>query len=322
MFLFDETIAIILLIALIADAFFGDPPEVWERVPHPVVLAGRLIGFLDRHLNRSQTRHEGIRAVAILVIVAGVAGLAIHLLTRSNPMGILLEIAVVTILLAQRSLYDHVNAVATAFREGGLEAARDAVSQIVGRDPEKLDKAGICRAAIETTAENFSDGVVAPAFWYLVGGLPGMLIYKAVNTADSMIGHRTPRYEQFGWAAARLDDLMNHVPARISAVLIWVTALLPGGDCRSAARAMREDAPRHRSPNAGWPEAAMAGALGLALAGPRYYESRKVMDAWMNKKGNRRASRDDLYNALGFYVKSCYVHGGAIALLAVFSLLV
>lgn len=322
MFLFDETIAIILLLALIADALFGDPPELWERVPHPVVLAGDLIGFLDRRLNRSQKRDDGIKAVVILVFLAGMAGLAIHLLARFHSVAILLEIAAVTVLLAQRSLYEHVNAVALAFREGGLEAARDAVSLIVGRDPEKLDKAGVCRSAIETAAENFSDGVVAPAFWYLIGGLPGMAIYKAVNTADSMIGHHTPRYEQFGWAAARLDDLMNHIPARMSAVLIWLAAMLPGGDCRSAARAMREDAPLHRSPNAGWPEAAMAGALGLALAGPRYYESGKVKDAWMNKKGNRAATQEDIRKALGFYVKSCYALGGAVALLAVFSLLI
>jgi adenosylcobinamide-phosphate synthase len=322
MFLLDETIAVILLLALIADAFFGDPQELWERIPHPVVLMGRLIGFLDRRMNRTQNRPEGVRAIAILVIVAGATGLAIHLLARAHPMGFVLEGTVVTVLLAQRSLYDHVNAVAMAFREGGLDAARYAVSQIVGRDPAKLDEAGICRAAIETTAENFSDGVVAPAFWYLVGGLPGMMIYKAVNTADSMIGHRTPRHEQFGWAAARLDDWMNHVPARISAGLIWVAALLPGFDRRSAVRAVREDAARHRSPNAGWPEAAMAGALGLALAGPRYYETGKVMDAWMNKQGNRRACRADIRSALGFYVKSCYVHGAAVGLLAVSALLI
>jgi adenosylcobinamide-phosphate synthase len=322
MFLFDETTILILLLALVADAYFGDPQEVWERIPHPVVLAGRLIGFLDRRLNRSQKRNEGTKAVAILVFVAGLAGLAIHLLAWFHPMGILLEIAMVTALLAQRSLYHHVNAVALAFREGGLDAAQDAVSHIVGRDPEKLDKAGVCRAAIETTAENFSDGVVAPAFWYLFAGLPGMMIYKAVNTADSMIGHHTPRYEEFGWAAARLDDLMNHVPARISAALIWIAALLPGYDSTGATRAVREDAPLHRSPNAGWPEAAMAGALGLALAGPRHYESGEVEDAWMNRKGNRDATQDDIRNALAVYVNSCYVLGSAVALFAAFSLLV
>lgn len=322
MFLFDEMIVIILLLALVADAYFGDPQEVWERIPHPVVLAGRLIGLLDRRLNRSQKRDEGTEAVAILIFIAGMVGLAIHLLVWFHPMGILLEIVMVTVLLAQRSLYHHVNAVALAFREGGLDAARDAVSHIVGRDPEKLDKAGVCRAAIETTAENFSDGVVAPAFWYLIAGLPGMMIYKVVNTADSMIGHRTPRYEEFGWAAARLDDLMNHVPARISAALIWGAALLPGGDFRGAVRAVGEDAPLHRSPNAGWPEAAMAGALGLALAGPRYYESGEVEDAWMNKKGNRAATQEDIRKALDVYVKSCYVLGGAVALFAAFSLLV
>ncbi|MBX2805994.1 MAG: adenosylcobinamide-phosphate synthase CbiB [Hyphomicrobiales bacterium] len=322
MFLADQTVAVILLAALAADGVLGDPPQLWDRLPHPVVLMGRLIGVLDHRLNRSAERINGVMAIAILVLVAGGVGVAIHLLARSHPIGVLLETLMAAILLAQRSLYDHVNAVAVAFREGGIEAARHAVSRIVGRDPERLDEAGICRAAIETTAENYSDGVVAPAFWYLVGGLPGMMIYKAVNTADSMIGHRTPRHERFGWAAARLDDLMNYAPARISAGLIWLAALLPEYDHRSAARAVREDGPLHRSPNAGWPEAAMAGALGLALAGPRHYAAGKVIDAWMNRDGDREAGCGDIRGALRFYVRSCGMLVGAVALIAALQMLV
>lgn len=319
MVLFDATIAVILVLALIADAIIGDPPALWARIPHPVVIIGQGIGFLDRRMNRSNDRKEGVAALCILLVLSGMAGVCLHLGARWLPGGLVAECAIVTILLAQRSLYDHVNAVALAFRDGGLEAARGAVSQIVGRDPSRLDEAGVSRAAIETTAENFSDGIIAPAFWYLLGGLPGILVYKAVNTADSMIGHRTPRHEQFGWAAARLDDLMNLVPARLSAVLIWVASLLPGFDRRGAARAIREDAAHHRSPNAGWPEAAMAGALGLALAGPRHYASGKVEDAWMNRSGDPDAGPAHIGQSLRLFWAACAIHGlvvGVIALAA------
>lgn len=320
MFLFYENVAALLLIALALDAIIGDPPALWERIPHPVMMAGRLIGWLDRWLNREPKRRNGHIAVGILVLISGVAGAVLHWLFVSFPFAVLFEILIVAILLSQRSLYDHVNNVALAFREGGLGAARDAVSLIVGRDPDKLDEVGICRAAIETTAENYSDGIVAPAFWYLIAGLPGIMIYKAVNTADSMIGHKNDRYEEFGWAAARLDDGMNYVPARLSALFIWIASLMPGYDHRSAAKAALQDAPLHRSVNAGWPEAAMAGALGLALAGPRYYESGKVMDVWMNKRGSRKARREDIRLALSFFVNACYVHAAFVGVIAVLML--
>jgi adenosylcobinamide-phosphate synthase len=214
-------------------------------------------------------------------------------------------------LLAQRSLHDHVAAVAVGLETAGLTGGRAAVSRIVGRNPERLDEAGVVRAAIESLAENFSDGVVAPVFWGAVLGLPGMAAYKAVNTADSMIGHRTPRHEAFGWASARLDDGVNLPASRLSALFILVAALLMRADWRAGARAVRRDAGHHRSPNAGWPEAAMAGALDLALAGPRRYHGTLVADPWIGV-GRARAELPDLRRALALFVLACVIAAGLI----------
>ncbi len=305
-----ETVAIVLLIALSLDALFGDPDWLWRRLPHPVALMGRFIGLLDRRLNRSTDkaivrRTKGVLALILMLTVAVAIGVGVRWMIGFAPVLIVLEVLIVAMLLAQRSLYEHVARVRAAFVNGGLPAARQAVSMIVGRDPETLDEAGVCRAAIESTAENFSDGVVAPVFWYLVGGLPAILAYKTVNTADSMIGHRNERYEDFGWASARLDDGLNLAPARLSACLIVVAAALSGGSFREALYAVRRDAHRHRSPNAGWPEAAMAGGLGLALAGPRVYGDTAVDDPWMNANGNRQAGPKDIDRALAFLKGAC-----------------
>jgi adenosylcobinamide-phosphate synthase len=229
------------------------------------------------------------------------------------------EIVLAAMLLAQRSLFDHVRRVRDAFRDGGLPSARQAVSMIVGRNPDTLDEAGVCRAAIETTAESFSDGVTAPAIWYLIAGLPAIVIFKALNTADSQIGHRTSRHEAFGWAAARLDDGLNIVPARLSGLILVVAAMLTGADARGAWRAMWRDAGRHRSPNAGWSEAAMGGALGLALAGPRQYASGLVEDVWMNAGCSPDARPGDIARALRLFAAACAVQIVIIAGLAVAS---
>jgi adenosylcobinamide-phosphate synthase len=210
-----------------------------------------------------------------------------------------------SILLAQRSLYDHVARVSHGFAEGGVDGARRAVSMIVGRDPESLDEAGICRAAIESAAENFSDGVVAPVFWFVLFGLPGLVIYKAVNTADSMIGHRSPRHLAFGWASARLDDLLNLAPARLAGLLVALGAIAVRASPMEALAVMWRDARLHRSPNAGWPEAAMAGALGLALAGPRRYASGVVDDPYLNAEGRQEAKPQDIDRALTVMLAAC-----------------
>lgn len=302
----------LLLPALALDAALGDPDWLWRRVPHPVVLLGRLVDALDRLLNRSGDSHGaqralGVLALVVLVAIAAAFGSALEWLAGALPGGWIVVLVAIAMLLGQRSLYEHVAAVADAFDEHGIDAARIAVAGIVGRDTAALDEAGVSRAAVESLAEAFCDAVIAPLLWYVIGGLPGMLVYKAVNTADSMIGHRTSRHVNFGWASARVDDLLNLPASRIAALLlVAVTPLLrgPAGAAR-ALRALSRDARRHRSPNAGWPEAAMAGALDLALAGPREYAGETVEDAWMHADGRRDARIADVHAALALYAAAC-----------------
>lgn len=289
--------------ALAIDAAIGDPNVIWRRVPHPVALIGRLIGWLDRTLNRSRDRPmlrrlAGVASLLIVVVIAGAIGAGLEYAFSLIPYGWIGTVAIAAILLAGRSLYDHVAAVARAFDTGGLEAARIAVSRIVGRDPAALDEAAVCRASIESAAENFSDGIVAPALWFAVFGLPGIAVYKAINTADSMIGYVSPRHEDFGWATARLDDWVNLPASRLSGALFSLAAPVVGGSVGNAFRVMRADAPVHRSPNAGWPEAATAAALGLALAGPRRYRGVLGHDPYINATGRRHAIPPDIRRCL------------------------
>jgi len=246
-------------------------------------------------------RFAGMVSLAVIVVVAAMAGALVERALLMLPLGIVLAALAASTLIAQRSLHQHVAAVATALERDGLAAGRAAVAKIVGRDPQALDEAGVARAAIESLAENFSDGIVAPVFWMAVAGLPGAAAYKAINTADSMIGHRTARHGAFGWAAARLDDLVNLPASRLAALLVVAGALLGGRAAATAAwRAVVRDAHHHRSPNAGYPEAAFAGALGLALAGPRVYGGVTVDDALMGD-GRRDASAADIRAALALY---------------------
>jgi adenosylcobinamide-phosphate synthase len=298
---------LIAFIAMVVELPFGYPDRLYRAVGHPVTWIGSLISFLDRTLNHASQsdtarRLWGIAALFILILVpASLAGV-VEAALGSNVLGFMAIAMLASSLLSQRSLASHVNAVADALNAGGLEAGRKAVSMIVGRDPEKLDEAGVSRAAIESLAENFSDGIVAPAFWLGVGGLAGGVAYKAVNTADSMIGHRTPRHEAFGWAAARFDDLVNLPASRLTALLIVLAAyFVKGADPKGAWRAVWRDAGKHRSPNAGWPESAMAGSLGLALAGPRTYGGIMVDDAFMGEGGRREATSADIRRALSLY---------------------
>ncbi|MFV0360030.1 adenosylcobinamide-phosphate synthase CbiB [Tropicimonas sp.] len=270
--------ALLLLGALALDALLGEPRWLWSRLPHPAVLMGRLIAWTDRRFNSGAHRRlKGAMVLGGLSALAALLGWGI----ASLPGGEALSLLLAAILLAQRSLADHVAAVARALRLC-VPGGRRAVAMIVGRDTDTMDEPAIARAAIESGAENLSDGVVAPAFWFLAGGLPGILVYKLVNTADSMIGYRTPRHEAFGWAAARLDDLLNLIPARLTAGLI----LLGSGGFGNW-RAIRRAARRHRSPNAGWPEAAMAFCLDVALSGPRSYHGRMRDFPFINPGGNR-----------------------------------
>ncbi|HZK89686.1 MAG TPA: adenosylcobinamide-phosphate synthase CbiB [Stellaceae bacterium] len=306
---------LLLYIALVVDALFGEMGPLFRAVPHPVVLAGRAIAGFERRLNRkrrgaSVRGFRGVLTVLALVGVAGALGWGLQLLCRTSPLGAVAEAFAVAVLLAQRSLFDHVAEVSRALARDGLGAARVAVSRIVGRDPMTLAAPGIARAAIESLAENFSDGAVAPAFWYLLAGLPGIFAYKMANTLDSMIGHKNDRYRAFGWAAARLDDLLNLVPAPISGLLIAAAAAF-GRDTRvgPALWIMLRDGRKHRSPNAGWPEAAMAGALDLALAGPRHYAEDTVDDPFLGD-GTPVATAGDVNRALRLYFRACLMLAG------------
>ncbi len=313
---------LILSLALAAEAAFGYPHRLYTAIGHPVTWIGRLIKALDQGLNREDRsfgwrRAAGILALLALLAATGLAAWTIGVLL--SPLG-LIGIAILAVLasslIAQRSLHEHVAAVPKGLRQEGLEGGRRAVSMIVGRNTQSLDEAGVSRAAIESLAENFSDGIVAPAFWLGLGGLTGAALYKATNTADSMIGHRTPRHGAFGWAAARLDDLVNPPASRLSALLIIAAAALHrGASSQDAWRAVRRDAAHHRSPNAGWPEAAMAGALGLRLAGPRIYGDVCVEDRWMGD-GRAQATVDDIDRALDLYRTACALLFGLAAGLA------
>ncbi len=312
----------ILLLALALDAVIGDPATLYARLPHPVALIGRGIDLLDRRLNRSQGtagRRRAAGAAAVLVLVASSlgSGWLLQALLLRLPGGWLMEALLISVFLAQNSLYRHVADVAGALGREGIAGGRRLVARIVGRDPESLDEAGVSRAALESLAENFSDGVTAPLFWALLLGLPGILAYKAVNTADSMIGHRSSRHLAFGWAAARLDDLLNLVPARLAGLALLLAAFAQAGASPAGAlRAMRRDARHHRSPNAGWPEAAMAGALGIALAGPRRYGGEAVEDHWMNAGGREMVTARDIRRGLRLYVVACTLQAGVVALIA------
>jgi adenosylcobinamide-phosphate synthase len=314
--------ATILLLALVIDAAVGDPEWLYRAIAHPTVLAGRLIDWLDQGLNNladspAWQRFWGIVAVVFLVGGALTLGWIIVALLDLLPFGWVVVALLMSTLIAQNGLYRHVRAVADGLDQAGLAGGRDAVQHVVGRDPETLDEAGVARAAIESLAENFSDAVTAPAFWALLLGLPGMLAYKVVNTADSMIGHRTERYQHFGWAAARLDDLLNLIPARLAgAALCGAAFLLSRAEGRAAWRAMWSDARKHHSPNAGWPEAAMAGGLGVALGGPRVYDGERLDDAWLGDGGRTDAASAEIRRGLKLYVIACAIQAAIVAALA------
>ena len=302
------------------EAVIGYPDALFRTIRHPVVWFGAVLATLERRLNRgtaARRRACGALALLLLLLVVLAPTLLLQVAVGSAWTGVLALAIVASALPAQRSLWTHVRAVAEALERDGLEAGRRAVAQIVGRDTSVLDEAGVVRAAIESLAENFSDGVVAPLFWGAVAGLPGMAAYKAINTADSMVGHRTERYAAFGWASARLDDVVNLPASRLAALWLVGAAALTGADPRAAARAVWRDAGRHQSPNAGWPEAAMAGALGLRLAGPRVYGGERVDGAWMGD--GRAAAAADLRRALALYRAACAIELVVLLALAVVS---
>ena len=311
----------LLLMALLLDACLGDARMPFRLFRHPVEMIGALVDWFDRKLNRENRPavDRVIRGALVVIVVAGLAGgvgWCASWLTQHHDFGWALELFLLTALLAGRGLYDRVRAVGVGL-DHSLEEGREAVSHIVGRAPRHLDEHGVARAAIESCAENFSDGLIAPVFWYVLFGLPGLMVYKAVNTMDSMIGHMTPRYRAFGMTAARLDDVLNLIPARLSGLFLALAAIFtPGAHPLKALKIMLRDSGKHRSMNAGWPEGATAGALDIALAGPRRYSQEVIDDAWIGE-GTARVTVQHIRRMLYLYVAASLINGVWVAVLAV-----
>lgn len=298
--------AAMMLVAIGCDLAFGWPRWLFARIGHPVTWLGALISGLDRVWNPpdAASRMRGVAAALLVIALAALTGALLQAALPSGWAGILIGGVLAWPLVATRSMYEHVVAVARPLEAGDLARARCAVAMIVGRDPVYLDAAGVARATLESLAENASDGVVAPLFWGALAGLPGIAAYKAINTLDSMIGHRTPRHEKFGWAAARIDDFANLIPARLTGILFALVSARPA----EAIACMRRDARHHRSPNAGWPEAAMAGALGVRVSGPRVYADRAAEEPYVNATA-RDPVPSDIRRGLWIYMRATLALG-------------
>ncbi len=313
-----------LLVALIIDAVIGWPAQLFRAIGHPAVWLGKLVAILDHRLNNQAASPRWRRACGIVTLILVVIVATIPFLLLQTALAIyappIISVVVLAIfawpLIAARSLYDHVAAVLAPLRQGDLDGARAAVAMIVGRDVTQLDEAGVARAAIESLAENSSDGVIAPLFWGALLGLPGIAAYKAINTLDSMIGHRTKRHADFGWASARLDDLVNLIPARLTGLLI----ALASGHPKLALEVMVRDARKHRSPNAGFPEAAMAGALGVRLSGPRSYAGGTSNEPWLNS-GAPDPTAEGLAQALRIYGRTVAIKAALLLAITVLIML-
>ncbi|WP_167770455.1 adenosylcobinamide-phosphate synthase CbiB [Bradyrhizobium niftali] len=303
-------------VAMAVDALLGWPAPLFARIGHPVTWLGRLITTVDTAWNRPSDppafrRAAGVAGALVVIAVSAALGWVLQSVLALGWIQFVLVGILAWPLVALRSLDDHVAAVASPLQAGDIAGAREAVSRIVGRDPATLDEAGIARAAIESLAENASDGIVAPVFWGALFGLPGIFGYKAINTLDSMIGHRSERHEAFGWAAARIDDVANFIPARLTGFLFVLLAPRRA----EALSCMTRDARRHRSPNAGWPEAAMAGALGVRLSGPRIYHGSITNEPWLNE-GARDPLAADISQGLTVYRRAMLLLAGLLAILS------
>ncbi len=300
---------IVLILALLLDGVIGDP----RWIPHPIRALGGIIRWLEAQLNHSSHSNfilMGLGAFTSIcvIVIAGLAGWLISYIASVIPFGWLIEIIAITMMIAQRSMIDHTYKVVCALRTDGINGARFAVSKIVGRDTKELDKSGVSRAAIESVAESFTDGVVAPIFWYMIFGIPGLFIYKAISTLDSMVGYRTPKYKQFGAFSARIDDVVNWIPARIAGpMLVMAACFYRDASAIKAFVTLFRDSSKHLSPNAGWTEAAMAGALGLRLLGPRIYNGKQKNELEWIGEGKTDADEKDIFRALYLYGIACFL---------------
>lgn len=302
----------IMAIAIFIDAVWGDPKQIYNNIPHPIIWIGNLIGYLDKKLNHPQDtaqrqKRNGFLALGLTVALPCLIGYLIQKICFKifpKPIAYLLSGIIGSIFIARHSLYEHVQNVSNALEQPDINIARNEVSQIVGRNTSQLDRSDIARAAIESLAENFSDGVTAPIFWGCIGGLPGIIIYKAINTTDSMIGHKTTKYQHFGYAAAKTDDYVNYPASRLSALwIILAASKKPMHDLK----AVIKDAKKHNSPNAGWPEAAMATCLSIYLAGPRQYNNIVINSGWIGN-GKKELDQNDIQNALEIFLSACNIH--------------
>lgn len=323
---------LVVLLAIIIDRVIGEPKLLWKRMTHPIVLFGRLIAFFETQMNLDDLSDQkrfwnGCLVIFLLLLIVMEIGFFIYILCQNSLwsgawsyLGIVIEAIIASIFLAQKSLADHVKAVVIAFEQTGLIGARIAVSQIVGRDPDQLDQSGVARATIESLAENSSDGVIAPVFWFAILGLPGLMAYKMLNTADSMIGHKNARYKDFGYASAKLDDYANYIPARLSSLIILAAAWTLYGykAVKRGFSVVFKDAKKHRSPNAGWPESAYAGILNIQLAGPRIYDSVIVDEPFQNANG-KSTEPVDIMRSLKLFYRSMTLQTIIIAILCLFS---
>lgn len=305
-----------MLIALAIEGAIGWPQALFDRMGHPITWMGRAIDACDQRFNR-KADPDWLRRINGLAVVLGICfavGMGAWMISWALPggwIGAVLTGILAWPLVAARSLFDHVRAVAVPLARKDLASAREAVALIVGRDPDRLNEAGVARAALESLAESTSDGIVAPLFWGVIFGLPGIAVYKAINTMDSMIGHLSPRHAAFGWAAARIDDLANLIPARLSGLLIAVVS----GRARASLDCMWRDAGKHRSPNAGWPEAALAGALHVRLSGPRIYDNQVSDEPWVNG-GAPDPDAADVDHGLEVYLRAMAALATALAVMA------
>jgi adenosylcobinamide-phosphate synthase len=304
-------------LALLVERFAGYPEALFERIGHPVVWIGKFITWLDLKLNRAgadskEGRLRGVIATAALILAAFIPAWIISQLLSTIRVGWIVEALIATSLIAHKSMRDHLRHVLRAF-DKSLPHARLAVARIVGRDCTSLDESGIARAALESLAENTSDGIVAPVFWYALLGLPGIAVYKAINTADSMIGHKSEKYLHFGWASARLDDLVNLPCSRLTGVLF---AAAKPSRFEEIFAVMRRDAPKHGSPNAGWPEAAMAAALDVEFGGPRSYQGETVSLPTMGE-GRAILNRDDIRRGLRLFSRAMWILFAAMLILGI-----
>jgi adenosylcobinamide-phosphate synthase len=312
-------------LSVLIERVVGYPNWLFRLIGHPVTWMGRLIELMDKRMNtmahvKSLSRLNGVLAILLLCTSVWLIATVIEIICLAIPYGFAVSALLASTLIAQKSLRDHVRDVGRGLATS-LAAGRAAVSQIVGRDTRGLDVSDVVKAALESLAENTADGVVAPVFWYCIGcptigGLPALALYKAINTADSMIGHKTPQYLHFGWAAAKLDDLVNLPASRLTA-LLFIGAALFNGQQRAikTARVTWRDARRHRSPNAGWPEAAMAGALNMRFGGPRTYGGEFVKLPYMGD-GRDHFLRQDIDVGLRLYDRAMLVMFGFLVIFA------